>query len=143
MVKKSCIKHIEKIAELEENYKRVLADYQNQERRNKEGQGHVIKMANATLIEKILLNLDSLELAQKHLKDKGLQMVIDHFFVTLSQEGLSEIKTDHNLFDPLLMDCTEVIPGKKDHVLETVAKGYYLFDKVLRPVKVKVGFGEK
>jgi len=143
MVKKTPLKHIEKIAELEEKYKRALADYQNQERRNKESQGHVIRMANASLIEKLLLDLDSLELAQKHLKDKGLQMVIDHFFVTLSQEGLSEIASDHNLFDPLLMDCTEVVPGKKDHVLETVAKGYYLFDKVLRPAKVKVGSGKE
>ena len=43
-----------KIAELEENYKRVLADYQNQERRFKEVQSQFIKYANATLLEKIL-----------------------------------------------------------------------------------------
>jgi len=143
MVKKVLKKHDEKIVELEEKYKRVLADYQNQERRHKEGQGQVIKMANATLIEKLLINIDSLELAQKHLKDKGLQMVIDQFLSTLSQEGLKEIATDHGQFDPLLMDCTEVVPGKKDHVVETVTKGYYLYDNVLRPAKVKVGSGEE
>lgn len=141
MVRKQS-KHQDKIHELEENYKRVLADYKNQERRFKEGQNQVIKMANATLIEKLLLSLDALELAQKHLKDKGLQMVIDQFTATLSQEGLSPIETDHNLFDPILMDCVEVVPGKKDRVIETVNKGYYLFDKVLRPAKVKVGSGE-
>jgi molecular chaperone GrpE (heat shock protein) len=141
MVKKIVNKHQEQITRLEEKYKRVLADYQNQERRHKEGQSQVIKMASATLIEKLLINLDSLELAQKHLKDKGLQMVIDQIFVTLSQEGLTEIKTDHGQFDPLLMDCTEVVPGKKDQVIETVTKGYYLYDNVLRPAKVKVGSG--
>jgi len=141
MVKKVANKYQEKIAELEEKYKRVLADYQNQERRHKEGQSQVIKMASATLIEKLLINLDSLELAQKHLQDKGLQMVIDQIFATLSQEGLTQIETDHLQFDPLLMDCTEVVSGEKDQVVETVSKGYYLYDNVLRPAKVKVGAG--
>lgn len=141
MVKKVANKHQEQIAQLEEKYKRVLADYQNQERRHKEGQSQLIKMANATLIEKLLINLDSLELAQKHIQDKGLQMVIDQFFNSLLQEGLKEIKTDHGQFDPLLMDCTEVVFGKKDQVVETIAKGYYLYDNVLRPAKVKVGAG--
>jgi molecular chaperone GrpE (heat shock protein) len=54
---------------------------------------------------------------------------------------LKEIKTDHGQFDPLLMDCTEVVPGEKDQVVETVSKGYYLYDNVLRPAKVKVGSG--
>jgi molecular chaperone GrpE (heat shock protein) len=85
MVKKVSQKYEEKIIELEEKYKRVLADYQNQERRHKEGQSQLIKMANATLIEKLLINIDSLELAQKHLQDKGLQIVIDQFLSSLSQ----------------------------------------------------------
>lgn len=143
MVKKQAIKHHDKIKELENNYKRVLADYHNQERRFKEDQSKIIKMANATLIEKLLLDIDALELAQKHLNDHGLQMVIDQFKKTLIGEGLSEIDTDNKIFDPLTMDCVEVVPGKKDHVVETLTRGYYLFDKVLRPAKVKVGSGEK
>ncbi|NCP46935.1 nucleotide exchange factor GrpE [Candidatus Collierbacteria bacterium CG10_big_fil_rev_8_21_14_0_10_43_36] len=125
----------------EEKYKRVLADYQNQERRHNEQQTNIIKMASASLIERLLLNLDSLEMAQSHLKDHGLQIVIDQFSATLSQEGLSVIKSDGQDFDPLLMDCTEVVPGKKDKVVKTVSPGYFLFDKVLRPAKVKVGSG--
>ena len=142
MVKKISSPKTEKIHELEEKYKRVLADYQNQERRFKEGQSQIVKMANATLLEKLLLNIDSLELAQKHLQDKGLQMVINQFFTTLEQEGLKEIKTDHSDFDPITMDCSEVVSGEKDKVVETITKGYYLFDQVLRPAKVKVGSGE-
>ena len=118
-----------------------MADYQNQERRHKEQQVNTIKMASAALIEKLLLNLDSLEMAQTHLKDRGLQIVIDQLRATLGQEGLSVINSDDQDFDPLLMDCTEVVPGKKDIVIETVSRGYFLFDKVLRPAKVKVGSG--
>lgn len=125
----------------EEKYKRVLADYQNQERRHREMSSSLIKMASASLIEKLLLNLDALQLAQAHLRDKGLQMVIDQFIQTFSSEGLSEIDSDGKSFDPLTMDCVETVSGEKDQVVETISKGYFLFDKVLRPAKVRVGSG--
>ncbi len=149
MVKKThpSSKEIEKIIaradEHEQNYKRVLADYQNQDRRFKETQTQIVKFANAVLLEKILLNLDSLEMAQNHLHDAGLEMVIKQLHETLKTEGLQLIESDGKLFDPLTMDCLEVVPGKKDHVISTLTKGYYLFDKVLRPAKVNVGSGEK
>jgi len=147
MVKKTSssseIKNLQsKIVELENNYKRVLADYQNQERRFKESQSQIIRFANTSLLEKILLNIDSLELAQKHLHNSGLDLVTKQLFETLKSEGLEEIDSDHQAFDPLTMDCLEVVPGKKDQVVETVTKGYYLNNKVLRPAKVKVGSGE-
>jgi len=127
--------------ELENKYRRALADYQNQERRHQEMSSAFIKMANAALIEKLLLNLDALQLAQTHLKDQGLQMVIDEFQSTFSEEGLSPIDSNGQDFNPLTMDCTEIVPGKKDKVVETVTQGYFLFDKVLRPAKVRVGSG--
>lgn len=132
-----------KINELEENYKRVLADYQNQERRFRDTQSQIVKFSSATILEKILINLDSLEMAQKHIKDSGLDIVIKQFLETLKTEGLQLIESDNKPFDPLTMDCIEVVPGKKDQVVETLSKGYFLFDKVLRPAKVKVGSGEK
>lgn len=132
-----------KSLEMEASYKRVLADYQNQERRFKESQTQIVKFANATLLEKLLLNIDSLELAQKHLQNEGLNMVIKQLHETLKTEGLQMIESDHQIFDPVTMDCVEVTPGQKNKVIETITKGYFLFDKVLRPAKVKVGSGEK
>jgi molecular chaperone GrpE len=129
--------------EHETNYKRVLADYQNQERRLKESQNQFVKYANATLLEKILLNIDSLEMAQNHLKSADLEIVIKQLLETLKNEGLTSIESNSKLFDPITMDCIEVVPGKKDQVIETMTKGYLLFDKVLRPAKVKVGSGAK
>lgn len=149
MVKKvqSSKKEIEnlnfQVNELEGNYRRALADYQNQERRFRVTQSQIVKFANATLLEKIVLNLDSLEMAQNHLKDAGLEIVIKQLLETLKNEGLQLIESDDKLFDPLTMDCIEVVPGKKNYVVSTLTKGYYLFDKVLRPAKVKVGSGTK
>ncbi len=131
-----------KVIELEQNYRRALADYQNQERRHKELELQVVKFAQATLMEKILLSLDSLEMAQVHLKDKGLQMVIDQFTKMLEGEGLKMIVTDDADFDPNTMDCLEIVAGDKDKVMETISKGFLLYDKVLRPAKVKVGNGD-
>ena len=146
MVKKTPKNHeIEKLmarnAELEVNYKRVLADYQNQDRRFKEAQGHLIKFANASLLDKLLENIDSLEMAVGHLKDSGLTMIIGQLLETLKAEGLQSIESDGKTFDPLTMDCIEVVPGEKDKVVETLNNGYLLYDKVLRPAKVKVGSG--
>lgn len=139
MVKK---KTDQKLLELENNYKRALADYQNQERRHKEMSSQLVKMASASLIEKLLGTLDSLEMAQVHLKDAGLKMVIEQFHKTLESEGLQPIKTDGETFDPYTMDCVEMVEGKKDLVVKTVSSGYTLFEKVLRPAKVAVGMGE-
>ncbi len=130
-----------RVDELENNYRRALADYQNQHRRHQEQESAIIKMASAGLIEKLLLTLDALKLAQSHLKDKGLQMVINQFMDTFSQEGLKSIDSDGKDFDPLTMDCVEIVPGEKDKVIETVSEGFYLYEKVLRPAKVKVGSG--
>jgi len=130
-----------KLNATEDKFKRILADYHNQERRHKEQESQIIKMASASLLEKILLDLDALQMAQNHLKDKGLQMVIDKFFNTITQEGLIRIDSDGQNFDPITMDCTEVVPGEKNKVIETISAGYLLFDKVLRPAKVKVGSG--
>ena len=132
-----------KILELEESYKRVLADYQNQERRHKELENQVVRFAHASLVEKILISLDSLEMAQSHLKDKGLQMVVDQLTKTLQSEGLTVIESDKKTFDPNTMDCLELVAGEKDLVVETITKGYTLFEKVLRPAKVKVGNGDQ
>ncbi|HCX25570.1 TPA: nucleotide exchange factor GrpE [Candidatus Collierbacteria bacterium] len=141
MVKKTQTTTKGSYQELENKYRRALADYQNQERRHQETSSTFIKMSNAGLIEKLLLNLDALQLAQTHLKDQGLQMVIDQFQSTFSEEGLSTIDSDGKDFNPLTMDCIETVPGKKDKVIETVSPGYFLFDKILRPAKVKVGSG--
>lgn len=131
-----------KIEELEEKWKRALADYHNLEKRLEKKKEELVKFSNASLIDKLLSVLDSLEKAVDHLKDKGLKLVLDQFKAVLSSEGLSEIKALGEKFDPETMDAVEIIRGKKDRVLEVILKGYRLNNKVLRPAKVKVGKGK-
>lgn len=129
------------VDELENKYKRALADYQNQERRHQQSKDEIVRYSNGVLLEKMLLVLDSLELAQSHLQDKGLQLVLDQFNKVLAEEKVSLIPTDSQEFNPETMDCVEVVTGKKNQVVKTISKGYMFFDKVLRPARVQVGDG--
>ncbi len=130
-----------KIKDLEEKWKRALADYRNLEKRVKREKEDFVKFASARLIDKLLSVLDSLEKAVEHLNDKGLKLVLDQFRAILKSEGVEEIKVKGEQFDPETMDATEIVKGKKDIVAEVTLKGYKLNNKILRPAKVKVGGG--
>lgn len=139
MVKTKSLK--EQIAFLDNKFKRVLADYQNQEKRYEAQRSLLAKFANETLLDKILPVVDDLERAQSHLQDAGLGHVLKTFHQVLASEGLSVIESDRADFDPATMDALQVVAGEKDKVVKTASKGYRLYDKVLRPAKVEVGNG--
>lgn len=133
----------EKVADLEEKWKRARADYLNLERRIEKEKGRFVKFSNAVLLDKLLPVLDNLERAQKHLKDRGLALALEQMGQVLLAEGVEEIKAKGRKFDPEAMDCLEIVKGKKDIVVAVIDKGYTLNGRVLRPAKVKVGKGEK
>lgn len=125
--------------QLEDQLKRVLADYQNLERRVNEERRLLGQLSTALVIEKFLPVLDNLENAQNHLQDQGLEMVLKQFKEILASEGVEEIEAEGQIFDPHLHEATEVQEGKKDGVIVKVnTKGYKIEDRVLRPAKVTV-----
>ncbi|MBI3954519.1 nucleotide exchange factor GrpE [Candidatus Collierbacteria bacterium] len=130
------------VLELDNQFKRALADYQNQEKRFEQKRQETIKFANQTLLAKLLSVIDDLERAQNHLQDAGLNQVLGKLHQVLSSEGLSVFEPTNQLFDPSTMDCAEVVKGKKDLVINTLLKGYLYHDRVLRPARVEVGAGE-
>ncbi len=143
MVRKKTKKTEKKFEELENRLKRTLADYANLEKRITREKKTFIKLANAQLLDKLLSVLDDLELCEEHLKDKGITLVGNRFREVLEGEGVEEIKTLGQKFDPEIMDAVEIVPGPKNKIVEIVLKGYLLNDKILRPAKVKVGQGKK
>lgn len=125
--------------ELENQLKRALADYQNLERRVSEERRLLGELSSALLIEKFLPVLDNLEQAQSHLDDQGLALVVKQFKDILTQEGVEEINTEGQEFDPNLHEAVEVTEGEQNNMIaRVVAKGYKLNNKVLRPAKVVV-----
>jgi molecular chaperone GrpE len=130
-----------KLDEAEIKYKRVLADYQNLERRSRDEKVEIIKFASRNLLERFIPVLDHLQLAQTHLNDKGLEMVIAQYKTTLEEEGVTVIDTNNTTFDPSTMECVEVVDGPKDQVTKTLQVGYQLNGSVIRHAKVNVGNG--
>lgn len=144
MIKKKRLTKVEleeKVIDLENKWKRALADYLNLEKRIKKERSALVKLASAQLLDKLLPVFDELEICEQHLKDKGLGMTLRKFQEVLESEGVEEIRVAGKEFDPKTMDAVEITRGPKNKVTKVTLKGYQLDGEVLRPAKVKVGQG--
>lgn len=129
----------QQVEEANGNWKRALADYQNLERRMMEQKESWISFASESLISKMLPILEHLEKAGEHLKDEGLNIALKQLNDLLKNEGLTEIPSMGEEFDPSLHECIETIEGPENNkIIEVFAKGYKLKNKLLRPSRVKV-----
>ncbi|OGC46693.1 nucleotide exchange factor GrpE [candidate division WWE3 bacterium RIFCSPHIGHO2_12_FULL_38_15] len=133
----------QKLSEMENNWKRALADYKNLEKRIVEERMEFIGYSNSLLISKLLSVLDNLENLEKHNGDMGLKLTLKELRQILSEEGLTEIDTAGKYFDSNVMEAIETVDGEDGKVAEMVLKGYMLKNKLLRPAKVKVGLKKK
>lgn len=142
--KKSDNKDLEnQIANLEENLKRALADYQNLERRVLNERSDLIRYSNQELLKTLLPSFDNLYLAEKYIEDEGIKLTVRKLTENLEEVGVKRIEVESKKFDPNTMECIEVVEGEKDIVISEVSPGFMLFDKVIRPAQVKVGGGKK
>jgi molecular chaperone GrpE len=139
---KSKDKRNDRLEELENKWKRALADYQNLEKRVEAERVNYIKLANSQLIIRLLSVADDLERAANHIKDSGIDMILKQLTKTLKDEGVEEIKTQGEKFDPEKMEAIEIVDGDKDKVIAVERKGYVLNGMILRPAAVKVGSGK-
>lgn len=129
----------ELVEQLDNKFKRSLADYQNLQRRTQEEKGMWIRSANKDLILKLLQVLDTLLLAGQHLQDKGLELAIDQFEKVLETEGVKRIETIGKAFDPVTMEAVSTKTGEKGKVVEEMRAGYMVDNAVLRAAQVIVG----
>lgn len=126
-------------SDLENQLRRALADYQNLERRVSEERTLLGRLTSVLVIEKFLPILDNLESAQSHLNDEGLALVIKQFRDVLASEGVEELETEGQEFNPHMHEAVEAVDGDKDNVIvKEVSKGYKIEDRVIRPAKVVV-----
>lgn len=130
------------LVEKDEAYKRALADYINLQRRTRDDQERFVKLATATLLERILEPLDNLELTAQHMNDTTLNMVLKQLQQALESDGLMEINALGKPFDSTHMEAIEVVDGEKEKVVKVQRKGYMLNGMVLRPALVLVGNGK-
>lgn len=132
---------VEKSKEQEylERLQRLQAEFENyQKRTEKEKQENLIN-ANSNIIFQLLEVLDTFELALKHNKDLGVQLIYDDLTSILKKHGLKSIDAS-GVFNPKLHEAViKVGEDKTGVIIEELQKGYLLNNKLLRASKVKIG----
>lgn len=151
-LKKQLEEYKKKSEEYLAGWQRARADFLNYKKEEMERIGEILKYANENFILKILPILDNFEKAAKEIpedkkKDKfleGLLQLKNQLRDFLKSQGVEEIKTLGEKFDPNLHEVTEPVAaevqvGKESGIIiEEVQKGYKLPGKVIRPARVKV-----
>ena len=138
------------LAELNEQYLRLAAEYDNYKRRTTQEKVQIYTNSVAELIEKILPFVDNMaratavEVASEDAKQllEGIKLVERQFLETLTAIGVEEIKAEGEKFDPNMHNAVmhvddDSIEGE-EIVVEEFIKGYKYKDKVIRHSTVKV-----
>lgn len=141
----------EKLAEMQDKYLRLSAEFDNYRKRTLREKIELSKYAGENLLLSFLPIMDDFERALKHmdsttdctaLKD-GIDIMYMKFSDFLKQNGIKEIESLNTNFNVDLHEAVAKVPiqeeDKKGKVVDVVLKGYYLQDKVLRFAKVIVG----
>jgi molecular chaperone GrpE len=146
------------VKEKEEYYDRLLrtqADFDNYRKRVQKETANLLKYGAENALREILPvvdNLDrALDSARKHTESnsqliEGIEMIMTQFRNALEKLGVKSIETVGHPFDPNKHDALLRVhaPGVTEGaVLNEIRKGYYFYDKVLRPAQVTVGAQEE
>ncbi|MDP3785378.1 MAG: nucleotide exchange factor GrpE [bacterium] len=160
---KSC--KLEK-AEYLAGWQRAKADFINARKNEERARAEFLKYAEERALYDILAVADSLELALKMMEGlpadsasvatsaketasakAGMEQIYSQLRAFLKSHGVMPIESAGEKFNPIeheALENEEVTEEAQDNiVLEELQKGWRLYDRVLRPAKVKVGVLKK
>jgi len=141
----------EKLAEMQDKYLRLSAEFDNYRRRTLREKMELSKYAGETILLNILPLIDDFERALSHMDTatecasmkEGIDLIYAKLIEFLKQSGVKEIESLNSDFN---VDLHHAVAKKevkekanKGKIVEVIQKGYYLQDKVLRHSKVVVG----
>lgn len=132
--------------ELDDRYKRMLAEFENFKKRSAKERESLYNSILSDVVAGMLPILDNLENASKiETKDeeykKGIELVLKQFQDTLKAKGVEEIQTVGETFDPELHEAVSSVQdetkGEKE-IVQEYRKGYRIGTKVIRHSMVVV-----
>lgn len=140
------------LAEKEDKYVRLLAEFENFKRRSTQEMQSRFKFASQSLSLSIITGLDNLERAIDQAKGDsdneqlqefvtGVEMVKQQFHDAFEKNNIERIFPKGEVFDPNKHEAMGVIETDEiqpDHVAEVFQAGYLLHDRVIRPAMVQV-----
>jgi len=133
------------------SWQRCQADFVNYKQRAEQEKSEVIEFANSALVCNLLPIMDDLERAFASVPTnlegsnwtEGIRLIYNKLKTSLESQGLTEIQTRGEPFDPRLHEAIMQQDGKEGIVIEELQKGYKFKEKVIRPAMVTVGRGIK
>ena len=141
----------EKLAEANDKYVRLAAEFDNYRKRTLKERMDMMKYGGEEVIKDLLPILDDLDrnaAAMEKTDDinvvrQGISLIHNKLLQLLQQKGLSEIEAMGIDMDTDLCDAVTTIPAPdaklKGKVVDVIQKGYMLSDKVIRHAKVVIG----
>ncbi len=140
------------VEEAKDKYLRLYSEFENFRRRNAKERLDLVKTASSDLMSQLLPTIDDLERAKKANENQddidavkeGFDLISNKLTKTLEAKGLKVMETEKGTdFDAELHEAVTQFPVEekelKGKIIDTVEKGYYLGDKVIRFAKVVIG----
>ncbi|MDP2795994.1 MAG: nucleotide exchange factor GrpE [Methanoregula sp.] len=135
------------LAELNDRYLRLAADFDNFKKRTARDREMITNLANERFAVDIIEVLDNFERAIKaddtHLREGIVQ--IQHLLSSqLQRHGITPLDALNKPFNPAEHEAIAHVPSeeKEGIVVDEVARGYRMHDKVIRYAKVAVSKGK-
>ncbi|MBQ4393095.1 MAG: nucleotide exchange factor GrpE [Prevotella sp.] len=142
---------LDQIADLKDKYQRLLAEFDNYRKRTLKERAELILNGGEKTITALLPVIDDMERAiangektdDPQVLREGMALIYQKLMKVLESQGVSKIETEGADFDTALHEAVALVPGmgddKKGKVIDCMATGYKLNEKVIRYAKVAVG----
>jgi molecular chaperone GrpE len=140
------------IVELRDKNLRLLAEAQNQQKRAEREKQELRRFAEFDLARDLLVLIDDLERAADAARAipnsqgvaDGVRIVTEHFQKILRDHGIAPIEAVGRPFDPNYHEALLQQPSDEHPtgiVIQELARGYTMHERVLRPSRVAVSGG--
>ena len=142
---------LQEIADLKDKNLRQMAEFDNFRKRTIKERAELILNGGEKVITALLPVIDNMERALQNgektddpqVLREGMTLIYQKLMKVLEGQGVSRIDTQDADFDTSLHEAVALVPGmgddKKGKVIDCMATGYKLNDKVIRYAKVAVG----
>jgi len=141
----------QKCAELNDKNLRLMAEFDNYRKRTLKERLDLLKTAGEKVLVDMLPLVDDFERGLKAMETSedvqsvkdGVDLIYSKFISFLLQNGVKPIPTENEIFDTQFHEAITTFPAPsedlKGKIIDCVAKGYTMNEKVIRFSKVIVG----
>lgn len=141
----------DELGDMKDKYLRLYAEFDNYRKRTLKERHDLVKLAAQDVIKAILPAIDDLDRAiriadaddNEEIVPEGIRLVYNKLLKSLEQQGVKPMETTGADFDPELHEALTKIPAPtedlKGKIIDTIERGYYLNDKIVRYAKVVIG----